>query len=182
MLWFEARHPGRVHPAIRPRRRSIGSTGASVEWKVRYWRQTGDRPQPRQLALLVGVPAAGAIAAAVVATGSSRRRLAVLGAAAAAAAFVELRGSAWPKGGLAVHGTAAAALAAVGAGWLRGAWGELLTPRGASVNVTYATSRWGEPTETFVYAERPRLLPTPERRFAPCRSSAREPLRRRRSR
>jgi glycosyltransferase involved in cell wall biosynthesis len=126
LVWFDACIPVEYVP-----RPDLGSLYRQYrrfgEWKVRYWRRTGDRPQPRQLALLVGVPAAGAVAAAAVATGSNRRRLAIFAAAAAAAAFVELRGSSRPKGGPAVHGAATAALAAVGAGWLRGAWGEHMT-------------------------------------------------------
>ena len=129
LVWFDAGIPVEYVP-----RPDLGSLYRQYErfgaWKVRYWRRTGDRPQPRQLALLVGVPAATALAAALVATGSSRRRVTVLAAIAATAAFVELRGSARPKGGPAVHGAAVAALAAVGAGWLRGAWGELLIRRG----------------------------------------------------
>src|SRR5262249_38493878 len=95
LVWFDAGIP--VEDGPRP---DLGSLYRQYKrfgaWKVRYWRRTGDRPQPRQVALLVGVPAATALAAAVVATGSSRRRVTALAAAAAAAAFVELRGSARP--------------------------------------------------------------------------------------
>lgn len=97
-------------------------------WKVRYWRHTGDRPRPRQLALLLGVPAATAGALALVALAPGRARLAAVAGLLAGAAFVETRGSRGPGGGPAVHGTAAAALAAVGVGWLHGAWSELARP------------------------------------------------------
>jgi len=128
LVWFAAGIPvGYIpRPDLRSLYRQYRRFGA---WKVRYWRRTGDRPQPRQLALLVGVPAAGALVAVAFATGSTQRRLVLLGAAIAAAVFVEARGSAQPKGGPRVHGTAAVALGAVGAGWLRGAWGELFAAR-----------------------------------------------------
>ena len=95
-------------------------------WKVRYWRHANDAPQPRQLALLAGVPlaAAGAAAAFAVAPRAWRGELAA--AAVAGIMAYELLGSRRPRGGASAHAWALVASSLVGAGWLRGAWGELL--------------------------------------------------------
>lgn len=91
--------------------------------KVRYWRLSGDRPRPRQVGLLAGVPAAAGLVALAAVTGTRRRR-AVLGAALVAlAASVESLGTRGPRGGLAARAWSAAALGTVGAGWLAGVWG-----------------------------------------------------------
>ena len=124
LVWFDAALPvGYVpRPDVLSLFRQYRRFGA---WKVRYWRRTGDRPRPRQLALLVGVPAFAAIATAGLATGSARRRALAGAALVGAVAFVELRGSRGPRGGPAAHAWSALASGVVGAGWLTGAWGEL---------------------------------------------------------
>ena len=43
-------------------------------WKVRYWRRTGDRPRPRQVALLVAAPATALLAAGTLSGASPRSR------------------------------------------------------------------------------------------------------------
>lgn len=95
-------------------------------WKVRYWRHRGDRPRPRQVVLLAGVPLAGAAGmAGIAAVPSGARGRVVLGLVAAALVF-EAAGSRRPRGGIAAHGCALLATSAVAAGWLGGAWRELL--------------------------------------------------------
>jgi succinoglycan biosynthesis protein ExoA len=104
-------------------------------WKVRYWRMTGDRPQPRQVVLIAGPLALAALVTVVVAVSPRRLRalvvlkvLAVLGAIA-----VEVAGSRESSpGGPAEHAVAMAALAASSGGWLSGVVRELATsPRRA---------------------------------------------------
>ena len=95
-------------------------------WKARYWRLTGDRPRPRQVALMVGGPLAAVGTAAVITFGSTRERGVAVAAALVALAFVELRGSRAPRGGPAVHAWSAVALGVVGLGWLRGVWGRAI--------------------------------------------------------
>jgi succinoglycan biosynthesis protein ExoA len=95
-------------------------------WKARYWRLTGDRPRPRQVAMMVGVPLAALGTAAVVMFGSTHQREVAAVSALSALAFVELRGSAAPRGGPAVHAWSALALGTVGLGWLRGVWGRAI--------------------------------------------------------
>ena len=95
-------------------------------WKVRYWRHRGDRPRPRQVALLAGVPLAGAAAVAAVAAVPPGARGRLVAGAAVAAVVFEAAGSRRPRGGLAAHGCALLATSAVAAGWLGGAWRELL--------------------------------------------------------
>jgi succinoglycan biosynthesis protein ExoA len=87
-------------------------------WKARYWAMTGDRPQPRQLALLVGP----GFAALIVSIGFWRRPRATVAAVAGVAIAVEAAGSrpvavAEP----AAHAVAMVALAAVSSGWWCGA-------------------------------------------------------------
>jgi succinoglycan biosynthesis protein ExoA len=130
IVWFEAGLPVEYLP-----RPTVGDLYRQYRrfgrWKVRYWRHTGDVPRGRQVALLAGVGGGGG-AAPGLATALSLvlvpppARLAVLAAALATGATVELAGSRRPRGGLAVHGWSAVALGAVGAGWLGGAWTELL--------------------------------------------------------
>jgi len=124
-VWYEAGLPvGYVpRPDLRSLYRQYRRFGS---WKARYWRRTGDRPQLRQVALLVGVPAAGLGAVAALAATRGTRRAAVVAALVGAAVVVETRGSRGPQGDWRVHGRSAGALAAVGAGWLVGAWGGLL--------------------------------------------------------
>lgn len=121
-VWYESGLPvGYVpRPDLRTLYRQYRRFGS---WKARYWRRTGDRPRPRQVALLVGVPVAGLGALVAVAATDGPGRLAVVAALVAAAVAVEVRGSHAPRGGWRVHGQSAAATATVGAGWLVGTWG-----------------------------------------------------------
>ena len=125
IVWFEAGLPvGYVpRPTVGDLYRQYRRFG---RWKVRYWRHTGDVPRGRQVALLAGVPALGLATALALVLVPPPARLAVLAAALATGATIELAGSRRPRGGLAVHGWSAVALGAVGAGWLGGAWTELL--------------------------------------------------------
>lgn len=98
-------------------------------WKVRYWRTTGDRPRGRQLALLtVPVVAGGACTAILV-----RRPYAaptLLAAALVAGIAVEVKGAHEPYAtSPAAHAYGVAAMGAVASGWLLGVWEELLRHR-----------------------------------------------------
>jgi glycosyltransferase involved in cell wall biosynthesis len=126
-VWFESGLPvGYVPRAdLRSLHQQYRRFGA---WKVRYWTATGDRPRPRQVALLVGVPLATVAGLGAVEATSGARRAAVAATILGGAAFVEIRGSRGPRGALPVHGWSAAALGAVALGWLRGAWGQILRP------------------------------------------------------
>jgi hypothetical protein len=125
VVWFDGSLPVEYVPrpdlrALYAQYRRFGS------WKARYWRLTGDRPRPRQVVLMVGVPLAAVGTAAVVAFGSTSQRGAVAVFALAVLAFVELCGSTSPRGGPAVHAWSAVALGVVGFGWLRGVWGRAI--------------------------------------------------------
>jgi succinoglycan biosynthesis protein ExoA len=94
-------------------------------WKVRYWELTGDRPQPRQVALLDAVPLAGVVGLAA----AARRPAAVAVVAAAGALAVEAVGSDEPEGGAAAHLVGVLAMGAVAVGWWSGAVGAALRVR-----------------------------------------------------
>lgn len=88
-----------------------------------YWRTTGDRPQPRQQALLA-VPVAGAV---IVAGAAATRRLGAVGAAGAIGLVVlEVAGGERRHASVAAHIAGVAAMVCVGAGWTFGAWRERL--------------------------------------------------------
>jgi cellulose synthase/poly-beta-1,6-N-acetylglucosamine synthase-like glycosyltransferase len=128
IVWFESGLPVSYTP-----RSTVGDLYRQYRrfgrWKVRYWRYTGDAPRARQLALLLGVPATGLVAALALSQLPAGHRAAVLGLGVVGAAVVEIAGSRAPNGGPAVHGWSAVALGAVGVGWLGGVWTELLAPR-----------------------------------------------------
>lgn len=94
------------------------------QWKVRYWRMTQDRPQSRQVVLVIGPPV---MASAIVLLGLKRSwRIPVLGGAALAAGAVEVLGSDGPPSrSPAVHLAGLSAIATVATGWLVGVWSEL---------------------------------------------------------
>lgn len=124
MVWFEsALEVGyRPRPSLMALARQYHRFGA---WKGRYWKETGDKPRPRQVALLA-VPVAGVGGLVAIATlPPAWRRAAGLAAAAGVAAF-ELRGPSGPPAPLRGHVVSLLASAAVGAGWTTGAWQELL--------------------------------------------------------
>ncbi len=91
-------------------------------WKVRYWRLTGDRPRPRQVALMSIVPFA-----AVAGTAAFLRRpwLTVL-AGVAAVSVVETHGTAAPRAGVASRAAGGVAIGVVGCGWSWGLWREVI--------------------------------------------------------
>ena len=72
-MWFDASLPVEYVPrtSVRDLYRQYVRFG---RWKVRYWRRTGDRPRPRQIGLLVAVPAA-ALGVTVVAARLHRWKL-----------------------------------------------------------------------------------------------------------
>lgn len=122
-VWFEAG----LAVGYLPRRDLAGLWRQYVRfgrWKVRYWRQSGDRPRPRQLVLLVG-PVVAAVAA-----GIGWRRLgrgARTGAVAAGIVVVggvEVAGPSGPPGTLTAHVMSASASAVVALGWLWGVYAE----------------------------------------------------------
>ena len=131
IVWFEAGLPVAYVP-----RSSMAELYRQYvrfgRWKVRYWRHAQDAPRPRQIAMLAGVPlaAAGGVAALAQASPAVRVQLAALGLGGALA--YEVLGSRRPRGDVRAHGWALVAGSLVAAGWLRGAWGELLTTRGTS--------------------------------------------------
>ena len=128
IVWFEAGLSVHYVP-----RQKVGDLYRQYRrfgrWKVRYWRWSGDAPRARQVALLVGVPVLGLSGAVALAVVPPMVAIVLVGAVMAAAGIVEVGGSRRPRGGPAVHGWSAVALGAVGAGWLTGAWTELLVPR-----------------------------------------------------
>ena len=125
VIWFDGSLPVEYVP--RPNLRALYTQYRRFgSWKARYWRLTGDRPRPRQVVLMVGVPLAALAGAAVVTFGSTQQRAVATVSAAAALAFVEWRGSPTPRGGPAVHAWSAVALGVVGFGWLRGVWGRAI--------------------------------------------------------
>ena len=101
------------------------------QWKVRYWRLTGDRPRPRQMVLVaagpVGIAAAGW--AAVVGMRRPRRAVPVAVAALGAAVAVERAGATEPEGSAGAHAVGVAAMAAVAMGWSLGVWQSLVGRR-----------------------------------------------------
>jgi succinoglycan biosynthesis protein ExoA len=86
------------------------------EWKVRYWRLSGDRPRARQWALLA-VPPVGLVLAALV---ERRHVVPAIGMSLVAASLIETTGTAGPAAGPRARACAVAAMGAVTAGWLSG--------------------------------------------------------------
>ncbi len=125
LVWFDASLPVEYVPrtSVRDLYRQYVRFG---RWKVRYWRRTGDRPRPRQIGLLVAVPAA-ALGVTVVAARLHRWKLiSLLGLGGAFA--VEAVGTRGPVGGARARAVAVTAMGAVAGGWLSGAWRELMRP------------------------------------------------------
>lgn len=126
IVWFESGLDVGYLP-----RRGIGALFRQYrrfgQWKVRYWRTTGDRPRPRQLALLAVAPT-WLLGLVVLPFLPSGRRRALLAAAAAGALVFEVAGSDRTGDPLASHAVGLAGSAAVAAGWSLGAWESLLRP------------------------------------------------------
>ena len=129
IVWYEAGLPVGYVPraSLRELYRQYRRFG---RWKVRYWRRTRDAPRGRQLALLVGLPAGAALVALALVLLHGLVLVGVVASVVGGVLVVEVAGSRRPRGGPAVHGWSTAALGAVGFGWLRGAWTELLTGGG----------------------------------------------------
>jgi succinoglycan biosynthesis protein ExoA len=130
-VWYEAGLPVGYYP-----REGLAPLFAQYRrfgrWKVRYWRATGDRPQPRQLALLAlpFVGAAGALLA--LGAGRSTRRL-VGGAGVAALVAVERFGPTGPDAPPLARVWSLLASITVAVGWTVGVWDEVLRrPSGRS--------------------------------------------------
>ncbi|MBK5222388.1 MAG: glycosyltransferase [Acidimicrobiia bacterium] len=100
-------------------------------WKVRYWRTTGDPPQPRQMAFLATLPIGLAVAAGAAAAGR-RAVIALLLAGVTGAVVIEGAGSSGPDTSAIGRVHAVAAMGATSVGWLYGAWAELLKSRWAT--------------------------------------------------
>lgn len=158
-VWFDAS----LEVGYRPRatlRALLQQYQRFGAWKVRYWRTTGQRPQPRQLALIVA-PLLAPLAAVALWRRLTRRGRGALGVlATAAVAVFETSGPTGPPGPAGAHLASVAASGAVGAGWLAGVVSESIAPTGtqaraasAHPSVVYVASRWGEPSQTFVRRE-----------------------------
>lgn len=93
--------------------------------KARYWRETGDRPQPRQVALLAALPVAVLVSLGWLAS-PRPRPLATLAVVASAAGAVEGLGTTGPEGGPAARAAALGAVGCVAVGWSLGAWSTIL--------------------------------------------------------
>jgi succinoglycan biosynthesis protein ExoA len=123
-VWFDASlEVGyRPRPSLADLTRQYRRFGS---WKVRYWRETGDRPRARQVVLLA-LPVVGVAGLGVVAVlPRPLRRVALLGVAALAVVF-EVKGPSGPPARLRGHVVSGVASVAVGAGWSVGAWGALV--------------------------------------------------------
>ena len=88
--------------------------------KARYWRRSGDRPQPRQLVLLAApVAGLGAVAGVLVGAGPAAAGALVV-SGLAAGMLVEAAGADGPQAGVGAHLAAVAALGCVAGAWLSG--------------------------------------------------------------
>jgi len=96
------------------------------QWKVRYWYQTGDRPVPRQMALLALPPLVTVPAIFGFTQSSPLGRVAMLSAGLVGATAIELAGSDGPESGPVGHAAGVAAMATTSAGWLLGVYRALV--------------------------------------------------------
>jgi glycosyltransferase involved in cell wall biosynthesis len=94
-------------------------------WKVRYWRETGDRPQVRQAAL-IGSPLLVGLGIVATCRTDPKRWAAAVGVAALASVCVEHVGAEGDAPS-ASRGTSTLALSAVASGWLTGVLREWAT-------------------------------------------------------
>lgn len=121
-VWFEAD----LDVAYVPRAR-LGALWSQYRrfgrGKVRYWELTGDRPNPRQVVLLVAPVAAAAVLAGALVRASWRQRLALVVAGLGAGVVVEGAGTAGPPAPPATRAVAVVASGVVAVGWLSGVWG-----------------------------------------------------------
>lgn len=122
LVWFD--HELAVDYEPRRGLAALGSQYVSFgQWKVRYWRSTGDSPRPRQLALM-GVPI---VAGAVVLVGLRRYPLRTVALGTVGALTVEGAGTDGPPAGIAARLIGVAGMAMIGGGWLAGIATEALS-------------------------------------------------------
>lgn len=123
-VWYEAGLPVTYQPratlrALFQQYRRFG------RWKSIYWRSTGDRPQPRQLALLAG-PVAGAVGGLAVAIAVPNAVVPVAIAGAVGLIVIDHIGAERP-GSIPERLTSCAAMTIIGAGWWTGALQEAMS-------------------------------------------------------
>lgn len=128
LVWFDARLevgyvPRSSVAAIHRQYRRFG------RWKVRYWRTTGDRPRPRQIALLVTPVLVALPLVRATARGGRRGLVGMAGGAVLAALTVDASGArataAGTPAGWTTRAVSILTMAAVASGWLGGVWGGL---------------------------------------------------------
>ena len=101
-------------------------------WKVRYWRNTGDRPQRRQWALIFGPPLVSVLGVAVLwAFHSPVLGVVAVGFGVMILAGVEALGADRPASGPGGHLVAATSLPVIGGSWWLGVVGEWMFGRRA---------------------------------------------------
>jgi hypothetical protein len=123
-VWFDAS----LEVGYRPRASLVDLTRQYRRfgsWKVHYWRRTGDRPRPRQVALLA-LPIVGLFALVLTATLPRFARRLLIAVLVVGAVGFESKGPTGPPVSLRGHFVSVLASAAVGGGWTAGAWGALL--------------------------------------------------------
>jgi succinoglycan biosynthesis protein ExoA len=114
MVWFDHTIPAGYLP--RPDLRRLWSQYRRFGIaKVRYWRLTGDRPQPRQWLVIAGLP----VAALAALLGVRAAPPLAIGLVAGAFA-VEHAGTKGPDGGPAARGAAVVAMSLTSVGWWSG--------------------------------------------------------------
>ena len=95
--------------------------------KARYWRVSGDRPQPRQV-MLLAAPVLALASATFLWLALGVTPAALLLMAFALGGAVEVAGSDGPRGGLLAHAAALAALVCIAGAWLTGVAMGILSP------------------------------------------------------
>lgn len=129
LVWFDARLDVGYVP-----RRTVLDLWRQYQrfgrWKVRYWRQTEDRPQRRQLVPLVGVPVVAAVAVGqlVEVRGRPERFAALLLVGAAAAGAVDALGERNPAS-VRARIISAACITMIVTSWTTGVLNELVAGR-----------------------------------------------------
>lgn len=125
-IWYEAGLPVGYEPR-RTYRLLFSQYRRFGRWKAIYWAETGDRPRPRQLALLAGPAVMGLVA---VGLGVRRPRLVLRIALGVIAGLLAIDAVAEEKPGpLSERAGSAAAMAVIGAGWWSGALQEFIARR-----------------------------------------------------